>query len=121
MSRDAVLLAGETLYAAIQAEIDATVPRSLIPGREDCYQSEPLCALHATHARRGIAGAELVKTIYGWGVRYDSGLQNWNIIASPRGALDGSFEHAARYAREWVAEAPGLRYAWVRQSSMNRE
>ena len=41
------------------------------------YSSEPLCEWQRDVSRRGIVGAEIVESMYGWSVRYDSGLQNW--------------------------------------------
>lgn len=113
------IVAGAELHTAIEAEKETTVPHSKRPGLEQYYESEALCAFHCKLDRRGILGAELVKSIYGWSVRYDSGLQNFGIIAGSRcGTLDGTLADAERYAREWVAQDPTRRYVWVRVSAL---
>jgi len=66
----------------------------------------------------GRVGAELVHSLYGWSLRYDSGLQNFDIIASSRrGDLDGTLEDAIKYAERWVAHDRTKRYAWVRREA----
>ena len=111
------LIAGATLYAALEAEKAARVPRSVIPGRRDCFQSEPLCALQSEQARRGVLGARLCKSIYGWSVHYASGLQDFGLIAGVRrGELSGTLEEAEEFCRQWVARDPANRYAYGRSS-----
>ena len=59
-----------------------------------------------------IVGVELVDSNYGWSVRYNSGLQNFGIVAGCRnGQLDGTREAAEAFARDWVARDPARRYA----------
>jgi hypothetical protein len=107
------LIAGADLYDALRAEREA-LPRA----RCGNFESEALCRLQEAQARRGILGAELVETIYGWSVRYDSGLQNFGILAGPRsGRLDGSLEAAEKFARQWVAEDASRRYVTVTERS----
>lgn len=86
--------------------------------------SLPEAQLRSQH----IYGAELVRSLYGWTVRYDSGLQGWAILrratsmASTRlGTLEGemeSFIDAHRFVVEWVERDLGKRYAWVRRQSL---
>ena len=100
------VVAGGELLARLEAEKVARVPRN-----DRGFASEPLCALQAEQAGRGILGAVIVKSIYGHSVRYDSGLQNFGLLAGSRsGQLNGSFEDAVRYARAWQAEDPERRY-----------
>jgi hypothetical protein len=97
------IIAGQALYDALQAE----------KARRCRRNAEDLCRVQEEIARRGIVGAQLVQSIYGWGVRYDSGLQNWGLIASSRAKqVDGTLEDAERFALAWVAEDPARRYAW---------
>ena len=106
------IVAGGDLIDALDAETRALVPHT---GRG--FASEDLCSLQRKQAARGILGAELVESKYGWSVRYDSGLQNWGLIASSRsGTLDGSLEAAAAWAQAWAAEDPSHRYAWHRKA-----
>lgn len=104
------VVAGYELLAALEAETDAVVT--------DCNgfrDSEELCELQRKQARRGIIGVEIVESNYGCSVRYDSGLQNFGLVASSRaGELDGTLADAERFAREWVARDPERRYAWKR-------
>jgi hypothetical protein len=46
-------------------------------------------------------------------VRYDSGLQNFALLARSC-ELGGTLEAAEAFARAWVAEDPERRYAWTR-------
>jgi hypothetical protein len=80
------------------------------------YASEALVVVQREQAARGIVGVELVKSNYGWSVRYDSGLQDFGIVASAqRGQVDGSWDSAVRFALDWVAQDPAKRYAWSRK------
>lgn len=104
------VVAGRDLLAAMESEADAVVA-----DRYGYRDSEQLCALQTKWSRRGIIGVEIVESNYGCSVRYDSGLQNFGLVASSRhGELDGSIEDAERFAREWVAASPSNRYAWKR-------
>jgi hypothetical protein len=108
-----LVVAGQDVASRLEAEKLANVPRS-----PRGFASDPLCALHVDQARRGFLGASLVKSFYGWSVRYDSGLQEWALIASSRaGQLDGSFAAAVRYARRWQAEDPERRYVTAPESA----
>jgi hypothetical protein len=102
------IVAGQELHTALLAEREARVPKGA-----GGYASEPLCQLQRERSSRGILGAEIVDTNYGWSVRYDSGLQNWGLLASSRvGTIDGSLEAAEAWAAAWVARDPQRRYAW---------
>ena len=102
------IIAGQDLYATLQAEREARVAKV-----GNLYKGEPLCRLQEQQAGRGVLGAELVLSRYGWSVRYDSGLQNWGLLASSRsGMLDGTLEAAVAWATAWVAQDPQRRYAW---------
>lgn len=108
------IIFGQDVVEAIRIERDRTVrPSAHTPG---CYDSESVCAHQRRMASRGYLGAELVKSIYGYSVRYDSGLQNWGILAGSRsGQLDGSFEDAVRWAKRWQENDPTRRYVWTRE------
>lgn len=106
------IVAGEETYNLLQ-----TLKQNAIPKIDGLYNSEQLCKFQEKIARHGFIGAQIVKSIYGYSVRYDSGLQNWGIIAAAKhGQLDGSFEDAAKYAEYWVSLDPTRRYAWVMES-----
>ena len=107
---NAIIVAGDTVVDGMRMLRNARVQHN-----GTGYDSEQLCELQQTEASRGILGAEIVLSNYGYSVRYDSGLQNWGIIAGCRsGELDGTIEAAETYARKWVAQAPSQRYAWRR-------
>lgn len=111
-------IAGQELWDNLQAEKRAKVPAGQYPGT---FESTALCALQVAQAQRGILGVQLIESIYGWSVRYDSGIQNFGIIAgSRRGDLNGSFEAAAQFAKTWVAQDPAKRYAWMHSPSPAR-
>jgi hypothetical protein len=63
-------------------------------------------------ADRGFRGAELIEGAHGWCLRYDSGLQGFDIIKVD--GLPGTFFTACKKATAWVAEDPLHRYAFVR-------
>jgi hypothetical protein len=109
------ILFGSDVFSALEAEKIARVPRSLIPGRQYCFQSAPLCDLQSEQHSRGIRCAEIVKSIYGWSVRAGSGLDNFRLLAGSRdGTLDGSHEAAVHYAQTWQACDPANRYVFER-------
>lgn len=102
------IIAGHDLIAALDAETKA---RCVHTGAG--YASEQLCAVQREHSGRGILGAEVVESIYGHSVRYDSGLQNFGLLARSRD-IGGTLEAAEAWVRRWVAEDPARRYAWMR-------
>ena len=102
------IVAGEDTYNLIQH-----LKQNAIPKKDGFYDSERLSTFQEKVAKNGFVGAQIVKSNYGYSVRYDSGLQNWGLIASARaGSVDGSWEDAARFCRDWVAQDPSRRYAW---------
>lgn len=98
------IVAGEALVEALTAETETIA-------------SGQLWALQEAQAARGILGVEIVKSMYGYCVRYDSGLQDWGILAGSRKGqqLDGSLEAAQQFCECWVSEDPTHRYAWRRK------
>lgn len=108
------IVAGEELVDALTAEQQALIPQD----GQGYFKSEPLCRLQQEQAARGIVGAEIVRSVYGNSVRYDSGLQDFGLLASSRaGMLDGTLGDAIRWATEWVSRDPAKRYAWHRSQS----
>lgn len=101
------IIAGGDLYAALQAEKAARVQR-----KPRGFDSEQLCRLQESQAGRGILGAQIVLSNYGYSVRYDSGLQGWAILRPARGQADASHEAAVAFCHAWVAGNPASRYAW---------
>lgn len=102
------IIAGLDVVEAIRAERARTVAAGSRPGT---FDSETLCRHQERIASRGVLGAEIVKSNYGYSVRYDSGLQNWGLLASSRaGTVDGSLEAAIAWAKTWQAEDPTRRY-----------
>jgi hypothetical protein len=111
-----VIVAGHALVDALTAETKA---RCTWTGFG--YESEGLCALQREQAARGLLGAEIVVSNYGHSVRYDSGLQNFGLLASARSRqLDGSLEAAVQWCETWVAQDPARRYAWRRKTDEER-
>lgn len=78
------------------------------------YNSNQLCQLQREQSARGIIGCEIVCSAYGYSVRYDSGLQNFGLLARSR-ELGGTLEAAEAFAKKWVAEDINCRYAWRRK------
>ena len=97
-------IAGQDVLDAIARHRAATVlPSRRRPGTWD---SETLCAHQRAMAARGYIGAEIVPTIRGFSLRYDSGLQNFGLIERGLATL----EEAEIAARRWQIRAPTLRY-----------
>lgn len=109
-----LIIAGENLVDAMTAETKAHCEWT---GRG--YRSDDVCTLQREHAAKNIVGAEVIVTSMGCSVRYDSGLQNFGLLAgSKSGMLDGSLGHAEQWAREWVSKDPARRYAWRRKMAI---
>lgn len=107
------IVAGQRVAELLDAERGRLVPRS--SHWSGCFQSEPLCAWQQDVHRRGFRDVELVESIYGWGVRSGSGIDNFALLASSRAhEVDGSLEDAVRWAAAWCAQDPDHRYAWRR-------
>lgn len=80
------------------------------------YESEALCAKQRQDAVNGFLGAEIVKSFYGYSLRYDSGLQNFGLIAKAADiGLPSTLEKATKYAKRWASHEPTKRYAWFRK------
>src|SRR6266704_6397224 len=72
-----IIVAGHNLVAAMEAEQKAKVRWT------GCgYDSDELAVLQRDHSKRGIKGVEIVQSIKGNSVRYDSGLQNFGLLAT---------------------------------------
>ena len=104
-----IIVAGDALVDAMEVEQKATC-------RWGCggYNSDDLAVYHRNQSARGIIGVEIVKSMHGHSVRYDSGMQNFGLLARSQ-ELGGTYEAAEQYARTWVAKDPERRYAWCRK------
>ena len=101
------IIAGQDVAAAIAAHKAAVVlPSPIYAGS---FDSESLCAHQREMSRRGYVEAEIVKSNYGFSLRYASGLQNFGLIATAR-EIGGSFEAAIAYAETWQAASPAFRF-----------
>lgn len=108
-----IIVAGEELVQSLREETERRIPKTGLG-----YASDNLCALQRERAGRMVLGVEIVQSMYGHSVRYDSGLQNFGILASKRyGNIDGSYESAERFAKAWVSHDPTRRYAWRRRTA----
>lgn len=101
---------GRTVHDALDAErVEQCVPSKRVPG---CFESDSLTRWQSNVYGRGFRGARLCKTIFGWSVRSDTGLDNFALLAGHR---DGSLpnatqEQALAWAGEWHAQDPEHRY-----------
>ena len=96
-------IAGEETWNELQAEKVLKVSQNARG-----FNSRELIILQGEWSRRGILGAELVESsMRGWTLRYDSGIQNWSIIAA------GLTREEVEYrAQQWVAVDPTNRYVF---------
>lgn len=104
-----IIVAGEKLVNDITAETKARCQFTGVG-----YNSDQLCLLQREHSSKGILGVEIVCSIYGHSVRYDSGLQGFGLLARSRD-IGGTLEAAEAYCRNWVAQDTERRYAWRRK------
>lgn len=115
------LLVGEQARRDETAHMLANVrPSTYAPGSSD---SQSLTRWQETAGRQWTS-CELVKSIYGWGVRAASGLDGFAILAATRdrgGRLDGTFEDALEWATVWCEQDPTRRYAFVREYDLREE
>ena len=107
------ILAGESVVDTLRAE-NASL-ENLDPLRFDF--NEELCALQRRQSNRGYVPAHLVKSMYGWTLRYASGLQGFSIITR----LGKDFDTAVEGAREWASDAPDHRYVSVCNTALPSE
>lgn len=113
MPENFVVIAGEAVVERIRAA------RASLPRTGNGVASGSLCAQQEREARAGVVGVELVRSNYGWSVRYDSGLQDFGLVASARAKqVDGTFDSAAAFAVAWVAQDPDRRYAHARRNQV---
>lgn len=101
---DIALIAGHDVYAAIMRELTARCPK--LPSGK--YDARALATMHAQQSVRGFLGAEVRRCVFGWGLYYDSGLQNFGFIAS-----EPSREAIEALAVRWAASDPLFRYVWT--------
>lgn len=89
-----------------------TDPRVRLP-----VGARTLTDVQRIEAEAGVRGAEIEHfPTAGWIVHSDSGLQDWQGLASIHlGNVDGSYDDAVRWATEWQAEDPTHRYVWRRK------
>jgi len=97
-----IVLFGNDVYEAQR------VRKIALLGDKETYPSEVLCRWQISESKYGICEAEIVESFYGYSVRYASGIMNFGIIAGCRsGQLDGSWEAACAFAKDWQARVPG--------------
>ena len=102
---------GEEVYRHMEDEVRDAPRRAGLRG--SCNDAPLALAQIRTqeilHAQ-GYRKAELVQSLFGWGVRATSGLDGFVWLAScRRGDVDGTHEDALRWAKDWVAGDPDHR------------
>jgi hypothetical protein len=101
------IYAGAELFKKLEEQKRLHVkPSKKVAG---CFDSESLCAWQSRLSSLGIEEAEIVQSIYGFGLRYASGLQDFSIIARAR-EIGGTFNEAVIFAQKWVHEDPDHRF-----------
>ena len=97
-------IAGEEVWNALQAEKIQKVSRN----SDGYFSSRELIPLQGEWARRGVLGAQIVKTFHnGWSLRFDSGIQNFAIID-----ILPTREAIEYRAQAWVDCDPTNRYVF---------
>ncbi len=94
-----------TVIAGNPAKWDEETLKRCRPGKvEGTVASEDLCAVQVDQHNKGRRGAVLTRTIYGWSVRADSGLENFKLLAGKMSRAE-----AIAWGTKWVAEDPDRR------------
>ena len=83
----------------------------------NCFESEQLCQVQREQSARGRREAMLIRSMYGWTLRYASGLQGWEIIDSSRNHNPTT---ALEVALNWVKGNPELRSVYVNTDEIDR-
>lgn len=81
------------------------------------FNSEDLCELQIKQSSRGRLSAHLVLSMYGWTVRYASGLQGFSILYSSR---NKDPKQAYDWGVRWTNEDPDKREFFVSRSEVAR-
>lgn len=92
------IVAGQAVVDQIREE-RANLVKSLIDHQKDLYE-------------RGFRGIEIIQTSRGFSCRYDSGLQNFSLLAR-----FPSLYEAEQWAKTWQSSNPTRRYAWRRHTA----
>jgi len=74
-------------------------------------RGQSLVDLQVSQSARGYTPISLYKTIYGWSIRYASGLQGFEILFSSRGGVTRA--EAIKSAIDWVNKNPDIRHFYV--------
>ena len=80
-----------------------------------------LCELQESQSKRGYLPAVLVESIYGWGVRYASGLQGHGILLRSRDSSDKSRANAIAWGKRWAEEDPDHREFYASKRDLEKE
>lgn len=107
-----------TLLAGHPEPWDAEISNGCRPGRhEGTLNSQDLCSLQADQSARGRRSVQLIRSIYGWTLRYASGLQDFAILYSSK---DHSPAKALVVGLEWVWRDPDKRELYVSKGEVER-
>jgi hypothetical protein len=104
-----IIVAGQDVADKISAlKTQYVIPSMKMPG---CYDSETLCTFQRKVSQGGYVEAEIVESMYGFSVRYASGLHDFGLIFSARSKeVDGTLEGAIAAAQQWQAADPSRRF-----------
>lgn len=101
------VIAGRDVFDKIASlKSDMVIKSAKVPG---CFDSESLVSFQRHMSGQGYVEAHIVKSMYGYSVRYASGLQDFGILLASRGT-DGSFKRAVEFSRQWQAADATRRY-----------
>lgn len=113
------VIAGNEAADIINAEHAALRLNHASTKAPGCIESEALCNWQQAVSRRGFCEAEIVKSIYGYYVRYASGLNDFAILAGTRSRqVNGTLEDAIRWSKEWVSQDPSRRYVTMTEEKL---
>ncbi len=96
-----IVIAGNDAYLRYSQLRDVQVSKT-----KNRLGSEALPKAQIMLSQIGFIEAEIVASVYGYSLRYASGIYNWGIIYSNRnGHSDEQLEHVRKQAVEWVNQS----------------
>lgn len=110
MTVQRTVVAGQAVAERVAAyKKEQVILSTKVPG---CYESNGLVGFQKRMNLAGYLEAEIVKSNYGYSLRFASGLQNFGLIRAARGLplAETTYEAAVDYAKDWQSIDPEYRY-----------
>lgn len=104
-----VVVAGQDVFEAREERKRTAL--GIRPLFNTALDDNRLCNWQVEESRKGVVEAEIVRSMYGFSVRYASGLQDFALLAGARmRTVDGTLADAIRWAKNWQAQCSNNRF-----------